>query len=639
MPVAAMSQLSALALSEVSAAFTHAGLEDARDMQSLTEVLVLVRTRLRSCSDSGTLQAQQQSLQRCLLPLVQWLIQEPDVANLTQQQKTDLVWNLYTATVSRTVLADKFPMICSSEEVWNSTVSGLFVTGDTMLSMDQQRHWVLRYLDVLLMLMGLVGFCLDRFLLSDRGRVYVVVGSTIVFGLGALLWYHPIFERYPLSVSTPTIASLLPPRVRPSVELQPPAVTPDVPPATAPPLPGLHGGADAFAVHSSSLEALHDGASVILNGAGPTALLSGQRGWVSSRGVDGYGVVLQNGMRLNAVPLEALTMVPQSEQLQAMGGLPQGESAAAAVPSSSNVYVPFAGVSEEKVKQQSARLKQSLEKAYALQSTVASWAVLFWQAVKNEADLVGLAPAVKGALTGHGYVGDSTIGPPRYEELKKQLGELESFAGPQHGSGGALLRNHVELQVSDPEQMAWHLKLPADLQRAGPELYRNIRAEGVGSVRQWVNEQHAGLEAKSSTQFQDLFTAATIIDFELAGCRSESELMAKLATSDTLEIHLRKLGAFIYYRRTKDKTGANRMLGIRAPGSGTDIAPKWMLDDANIHSKTEYQRLERGQKFNRLEQPNYAGGGGRGDGKTKKGGGKGGGRGKPQRKGAPTPQG
>lgn len=404
-----MSQLSALALSEVSAAFTHAGLEDARDMQSLTEVLVLVRARLRGCSDSGSLQVQQQSLQRCLLPLVQWLIQEPDVANLTQQQNTDLVWNLY-----------KFPMICSSEEVWNNTVSGLFVTGGTVLAMDQQRHWVLRYLDVLLMLMGLVGFCLDRFLLSDCGRVYVVVGSTIIFGLGALLWYHHIFERYPLSVSTPTTASLLPPRVRPSVELQPPAVTP---PATAPPLPGLHGGADAFAVHSSSLEALHDGASVILNGAGPTALLSGQRGWASSRGVDGYGVVLQNGMRLNAVPLEALTKVPQSEQLQAMGGLSQGEGVAAAVPSSSNVYVPFAGVDEEKVKQQSARLKQSLEKAYALQSTVALWAVLFGQAVKNEPDLVGLAPAVKGVLTGHGYVGDSTIGPPRYKELKKQLGE------------------------------------------------------------------------------------------------------------------------------------------------------------------------------------------------------------------------
>lgn len=180
--------------------------------------------------------------------------------------------------------------------------------------------------------------------------------------------------------------------------------------------------------------------------------------------------------------------------------------------------------------------------------------------------------------------------------------------------------------VADPEQMAWHLKLPADLQRAGPEIYRNIRAEGVSSVRQWVNEQHPTLEQKGSPQYQDLFMTATIIDFELADCRTEGMLMAKLATSDALEIHLRRLGAFIYMRRTRDKTGANRILGIRAPGSNTDIAPKWLLDDANLHSKTEFQRQERGHKASKYEA------GDRGEVRLRKGDGgkgkKGGGRGK-----------
>lgn len=105
--------------------------------------------------------------------------------------------------------------------------------------------------------------------------------------------------------------------------------------------------------------------------------------------------------------------------------------------------------------------------------------------------------------------------------------------------------------------------------------------------------------------------------------------MHKLATSDSLEIHLRKLGAFIYYRRTKDKTGANRMLGIRAPGTNSDIAPKWMLDDANTFAKTEYQRIERGQKMNRWDGPGPKTDGGKG----KRGGGKSGGRG-----GRPTPK-
>lgn len=95
--------------------------------------------------------------------------------------------------------------------------------------------------------------------------------------------------------------------------------------------------------------------------------------------------------------------------------------------------------------------------------------------------------------------------------------------------------------------------------------------------------------------YQDLFSAATIVDYEVAGCRTEDSFMHKLASSDTLEINLRKLGAFVYLRRTQDKAGANRMLGIRAPGSQTDIAPRWMVDDASAFSKVEYQRLEKVQ--------------------------------------------
>ena len=147
-----------------------------------------------------------------------------------------------------------------------------------------------------------------------------------------------------------------------------------------------------------------------------------------------------------------------------------------------------------------------------------------------------------------------------------------------------------------------------------------------------MNDQHPTLELKQSPGYQDLFMAATIIDFELAGCRSEAAVMAKLGTSDTLEIHLRKLGSFIYFRRTKDRTGANRMLGVRAPGANADIAPKWLLDDANAHSKLEWQRSERGNKMSRQDHGGHGTGGGghtkyvgkfRGRGGGTKGGGKG----------------
>ncbi len=318
------------------------------------------------------------------------------------------------------------------------------------------------------------------------------------------------------------------------------------------------------------------------------------------------------------------------------GGAQLGEPAQ----STGQFYAPFAlGGNDTKVQMQSSRLKTALEKSSALQSTIPTWGQLFWQAVKNEDDLYGLEQAVKSVLLGHGYIGPATVSPPRVDGLKRQLAQLETLGGPPHGSGGSMLRVSDFDRVSDPEQMAWHLKLPADLQRAGPEIYRNIRSEGVSSVRQWVNEQHPTLETKSSPQYQDLFTTATIVDYEIADCKTEGMLMQKLATSDALEIHLRKLGAFIYLRRTKDKTGANRILGIKAPGTNTDIAPKWLLDDANLHSKTEYQRQERGAKASKYEgsgsgkgELRQRRGGGRGNGSGKGGGGRG-------KKGGATTQG
>lgn len=142
--------------------------------------------------------------------------------------------------------------------------------------------------------------------------------------------------------------------------------------------------------------------------------------------------------------------------------------------------------------------------------------------------------------------------------------------------------------------------------------------------------------------------AATIIDYEVADCKTESMLMHKLATSDTLEIHLRKLGSFIYFRRTKDRAGAQRMLGVRAPGANADIAPKWMLDDANTFSKIEYQRTERGNKQSRGDQAGSSSSGGNGPhtryagkfrGRGRGGGGKGSATGKPSGGGGKATQG
>ena len=639
--VAAMTQLSALAQSEIVSALELAGVSSARDLAGLSEVLLLVRSRVRSTLSSDDLAGQRLGLARCVQPLVQWLDGEQDISLLSAQQKTDLLWNLYTASVSRTVLAEKFALVCTNEGVWNETMLGLFSNPEMAGSPHAPTHWLIRYHDVVLLVLGSIGFLADQYLTSGRWRVYLLVASSLSFGLGALLWYYPIRSRF--SDTTPWESHPVPSRVRMETTTAPvtPAVVEEQPPMYVPPFPGIatadSGLVDSSGVFGAASEPLQVGVAVMMNGQGPTESLIGQRGVIMAVRDGSYEVRLNTGLMIGQLTRSNLTLIPTAE-------VPAVQASAPAVGFQGDMtggfYAPYAAGAEVKVKQQAGRLKVSLEKAAALASTLPSWATMFWQSVKNEVDLYGLETMVKDVLSAHGYVGSSTIGPPRLEELKKQLAELESFGGPQHGLGAAILRAGAAEAVADPEQMAWHLKLPADMQRAGPELYRNIRAEGVSSVRQWVNEQHAGLEAKSSTQFQDLFTAATIIDFELAGCRTETELMARLATSDTLEIHLRKLGAFIYYRRTKDKTGANRMLGLRAPGTNADIAPKWMLDDANTHSKTEYQRLERGQKLGRLEHAGSgSGGGAKGGGKQRGGGKGGGGKGKAPKKGGTTTQG
>lgn len=114
------------------------------------------------------------------------------------------------------------------------------------------------------------------------------------------------------------------------------------------------------------------------------------------------------------------------------------------------VYAPWAGMTGEqtKLQVQAGRLKEAVTKAQALASTTPQWGAMFWQAVKNEKDLHELEPGIGNILQSHGYVGQGTIGPPRAEELKKTLQELETFGTPLHGTGGTFLRVlHMLLQV------------------------------------------------------------------------------------------------------------------------------------------------------------------------------------------------
>ena len=167
----------------------------------------------------------------------------------------------------------------------------------------------------------------------------------------------------------------------------------------------------------------------------------------------------------------------------------------------------------------------------------------------------------------------------------------------------------------------WSSSLPVDYKRAAAEIYRNLRQQGSSSTREWLVQNHTGY--KGGSEWQSLWTMACQVDFELGGVTNDAELQQKLGTSDSLEMNLRHLAAFVYEKRTGDKSGAAEIRAVVAPGSNADIAPGWLVTDATVHSKAEFQRSERVQTEARRRPTAAARGGaalhgkGRGKGKGK----------------------
>ncbi len=636
-----MAWLSQQASNDLQQALRQSLGDQTRDLRALEEAILTVRSRLRQNGATGTAQQQRDTMLYALRPLWAWLMAEPDVAALDLPELSELTWNLLVAGLSRTQGAEACPLVTGDLEVWNGLIQELLRdhgAGSSVVSLRQPSMMNPSVGPLHIAACGLFCLALDGWLPSGRIRFYVMTVGMVLLGIATMWWI-----RRSETTNNEVVAGLPgPPRpflgsMGPQVEETVPAVSANQE-AVAEPLPGLMSVIPPIPTAPPAVD-FRIGNVVRIAEDHEILALRGQQGRLLASREDGYEVLLDSGIvasRLGSAALKVVAPSTGQEQQVQMTSVAQPSAPPQIHEPTSQFYAPFAGSGlPSKTQNQATRLKDALVKASGLSATVTSWPSLFWQAVKNEKDLYGLEETIKRSLEAHGYLGDVTVGPPRVEDLKNALGQLETTGGPPHGVGGGVLRGDGPPGlVSDPEQMAWHLRLPSDLQRAAPELYRNIRSEGSASVRQWVNEQHPTTEQKQGVQYQDLFTAATIVDYELASCKTEESLMHRLATSDTLEIQLRKLGAFIYLRRTKDKTGANRMLGIRAPGTNTDIAPKWMVDDANTFSKVEFQRQERGHKAQRYDgagggqsSSSTSTGGGtakfRGRGNGKKGGGKG----------------
>lgn len=193
-------------------------------------------------------------------------------------------------------------------------------------------------------------------------------------------------------------------------------------------------------------------------------------------------------------------------------------------------------------------------------------------------------PQLKAVLHGHGYIGASTASAPRAD-----LGSTPEQLGRHRGSAtssAAFAEGIVD--PSNPleeDSSRWTAQLPPDLVRGAPEIYRNIRSEGHAGVRSWLSEEYKGQQ--NGQEWISPWNDASNIDFTLRKATSTHEVMQALATEDSLEIAFRRLSAYVYMQRTGDEIGGMKMLAIVPPGTSTDIAPAWMVNDSSLYSKHE----------------------------------------------------
>jgi hypothetical protein len=92
--------------------------------------------------------------------------------------------------------------------------------------------------------------------------------------------------------------------------------------------------------------------------------------------------------------------------------------------------------------------------------------------------------------------------------------------------------------------------------------------------------------------------------------------MHKLSVDDNMEMLLRRIGSFVYEKRTKDRVGAVNMLAMPAPGTGADVASSWLVGESTPYSREEFDRSTR-------SHTGRGGGGGGGEGRGRTEGGRG----------------
>jgi len=303
----------------------------------------------------------------------------------------------------------------------------------------------------------------------------------------------------------------------------------------------------------------------------------------------------------NWAPGTSLAGLASAGPSTAIGVPPLPPPAQAPQPANYAPLQPAMGVS---LADQSRELSVLWDQACAAAASDQHWLARFWAGVADYELRVGLHPSLSALVRAHGYTGGQSTAMPAAsfgaDLLRLRQHGLQPVASQLPGTGDAAVR--------------YDLQLAPGLRRAALEIYTGLRTQGAASTREWLTSNYPN--AKSDHRWVDLWSSAVAVDFEI-GQSQGAELERKLSTSDSLEMHLRRLASYVYEARTHDTKGAQRLLATRPPGMQLDIAPEWMVQDATAYTKLEYQR------------EGYVRGGGRG-GRT--------GGGRPNNRGSENPQ-
>ena len=359
--------------------------------------------------------------------------------------------------------------------------------------------------------------------------------------------------------------------------------------------------------------------------------LTGAVGVVSSSSLDKSGCFsgrLRDGRDLSGLSnhfvtwlsIEETAVVPELQELMYQvivdSDGPQPPTAAEAT----QIYAPLSGAAKDKVKKEAKIVKELLAKWHSRASVMSTWAKCFWIEV---AKVNVSAPQLKIILQSHGYVGASTCSPPRHEELRKQLVELES-AGQSGQSMSSVLLDDIEEWALDEDMNCWGDCISPTLERAAPEIFRDIMNSSCKSIRDFINSYFPMDKREGSDIYLELFKHAATVDFLVAKNRHSSlALMKALAEDDASEIGLRRISAYFFKKRTGDDRAANSMLAVKPPGAFDDVAPAWMVSQAQVYSQSEHKTAERVKSFKSSGHPKGAAPKGKekgkGRGKGKKG--------------------